>query len=283
MPCGGDVDVRRDDLRRAVEQLACGNGPPFHGNDGTPAVDRVGARLPRAGARHRVGAPEAQALLFDERLAPLRLAEEIRAGGEVEHHVDAAFRHQGARRHGRPEILADFDAEPESSDIEDEKRFVGWRRRELPPLVVFAVVRQGALADDARDLAAMDDGRRVVDGGAFRHRQADDGDERQVCRLRGEGLCRRVCRGEEFVAEEHVSARVARQAQFGEHDRSDAVFGGALGEPHELLRVRRWITQVEVRRRCGNSVESFHCSLFVNWGLRPAAGGANTKTAAAGH
>ena len=282
MPCGGDVDVRRDDLRRAVEQLACGNGPPFHGNDGTPAVDRVGARLPRAGARHRVGAPEAQALLFDERLAPLRLAEEIRAGGEVEHHVDAAFRHQGARRHGRPEILADFDAEPESSDIEDERRFVGWRRRELPPLVVFAVVRQGALADDARDLAAVDDGRRVVDSGAFRDRQADNGYERQVRRLRGEGLCRRVCRGEEFVAEEHVSARVASQAQFGEHDRGDAVFGGVLCEPHELLRVRRRIAQVEARRRGCNSVESFHSS-NLSTRVKACGDGANTKTAAAGH
>ena len=282
MPCGGDVDVRHDNLRRAVEQLACGNGPPFHGNDGTPAVDRVGARLPRAGARHRVGAPEAQALLFDERLAPLRLAEEIRAGGEVEHHVDAAFRHQGARRHGRPEILADFDAEPESSDIEDERRFVGWRRRELPPLVVFAVVRQGALADDARDLAAVDDGRRVVDSGAFRDRQADNGYERQVRRLRGEGLCRRVCRGEEFVAEEHVSARVASQAQFGEHDRGDAVFGGVLCEPHELLRVRRRIAQVEARRRGCNSVESFHSS-NLSTRVKACGDGANTKTAAAGH
>ena len=66
VPRGGDVDVRRDDLRRAVEQLARGDGPSFHGNDGTSAVDGVGTRLPRAGARHRVGAAEAQALLLDE-------------------------------------------------------------------------------------------------------------------------------------------------------------------------------------------------------------------------
>ena len=259
-PRGGDVDVRRDELRRAVEQLARGDGPSFHGDDGTSAVDRVGTRLARTGARHRVGAAEPQALLLDERLAPLRLAEEVRAGGEVEHHVDATFRHQGARRHGRPEILADFDAEPDRAGVEDGKRFVGWGRRELPPLVVFAVVRQRALADDARDLAAVDDGRRVVDGGAFRDRQADDGDERQVRRLRGEGLRRRKRRVEELVAEEHVAAGVARQAQFGEHDRGNAVLGGVLGEPHELLRVRRRIAQVEARRRGCDSVETFHDS-----------------------
>ena len=79
-------------------------------------------------------------------------------------------------------------------------------------------------------------------------------------------LRRRGRRIKKLVAEEHVAARVARQAQFGEHDRGDAVLRGVLCEPHEFLRVRRRITQMEVRRRCGNSVESFHCSLFSTEG-----------------
>ena len=220
-------------------------------------------------------------MLLDERLAPLRLAEEVRAGGEVKHHVDAAFRHQRTRRNGRPEIFAYLNAEPESSNVKDGKRFVGGRRRELPPLVVFAVIRQGALANNAHDLATMDDGRRVVDGGSFRDRQADDGDERQIHCFRGEGLRRRRCCGEKLVAEEHVAAGVARQAQLGKHDRGDAVFGGVLCEPHEFLRVRRRIAQMETWRRGCDSVESFHSS-NLSTRVKACGDGANTKTAAAG-
>ena len=136
------------------------------------------------------------------------------------------------------------------------------RRRELSALVVFAVVRQRALADDARDLAAVDDGRRVVDGGAFRDWQADDGDERQVRRLRGEGLRRRKRRVEEFVAEEHVAACVARQAQFGEHDRRDAVLGSLLGELRKFLRICLRIAKRQSRCSGCDSVESLHLYLF---------------------
>ena len=112
-----------------------------------------------------------------------------------------------------------------------------WAISELPPFVVFAVVRQGALADDSGDFTSVDYRGGVVDGRAFRHRQSDDGDERKARCFRGEdggGLRRGV---EQVVAEEQVAACVTCQAEFREDDCRHPVLGGRFGEAGELFRV----------------------------------------------
>ncbi len=108
---GVDVDDDLDQGRLAGEEPVVGRDASADRDHGAAAEDGVGARLAHAGAGHRVGAAEAEALLADHFAPPRGLAEVVGAGGKVEDDVDSARGGDGARGHGRPQVFADLDAE----------------------------------------------------------------------------------------------------------------------------------------------------------------------------
>ena len=77
----------------------------------------------------QVGAAEARALSRDEGAAVVGLRDELVAGREVEDDLRAAERERLRGLHGRPEVLADLDAEARRAGAlaacEDEARAGG--------------------------------------------------------------------------------------------------------------------------------------------------------------
>ena len=173
---------RLRELRRAREH-ACPRGRSAASGRRRPARPgrRRGCRTRRP---HRLS--RARWISIRSRSTPLPRV--VRRRGGVEDQRRAGQRLVGGRRAGRPDVLADRQAEPRVAELEHRAALADL---EVALLVEHAVVRQHRLAVDGLQLALGEHGERVVDVvGALREADQRD-DPLGLARELGDRLARR--------------------------------------------------------------------------------------------
>ena len=138
------------------------------------------------------------------------LARVVRGRGRVEDQHRAGERLVGGRRAGRPDVLADRQAEARAAEVEHRAALADL---EVALLVEHAVVREHGLAVDGLELAVGEHRERVVDVvGALR--EADERDDplglaRQLVDRLADGV-------EEVLLQQQVLGRIAADGELGE-------------------------------------------------------------------
>ena len=234
-----DVDVCRDPVgiptnRRSIPNARrFGQEHPVLGNQAVTAKDEVGGGFGGTGARISVGRDAPPRLSDDEPVAVFILADCFVARREVQQHVRASERLEGARRRRHPQVFADLDSHDDRSRFEqqidaewrlpsakiDRRPLVTPRRGEPAALVELLVVRNVLLRHDSEHLPVEQHRRRVVEAVLNDDRQSD---HHQLLPSASRcGQLQRLVNGgiKKRLLSEQVGARVARDAKFGkEHD-----------------------------------------------------------------
>ena len=161
------VEPRQREALRLGHQLAA------LGDQAVAVPGQIGGRLAEAGGAVELHGEVLRGRHAHEVLAVLPLADRDVRGREVREHGRAGERRQRARRHRRPEVLADVGVEDEAGEMRQDDQHVGAERdpapeqldgvrarrgRGLEPaqLVELAVVRQVRLRRDRDGAAAVE-------------------------------------------------------------------------------------------------------------------------------
>ena len=205
------------------------------------AEHHVLRRFGGAGPGVDVGGDGARTLQAHEVAPVVGLADEFRAGGEVEQDFRAAQGEAGTRRIRRPQVFAQLDAEGRLAEDEDlvraqreaARRRVDFQcdagaRCEPALLVELVVVGLGDLRHGAEDApATTDEG--AVQQAAVRHPPRGADDQRALVRAGGNGGQRLFGGAAQIVAEEQVLAGVAGDREFREEHDGGVRRGVAVG------------------------------------------------------
>ncbi len=191
------------------------------------------------------GAVVGLGLLLHELLAERILADGPGRGGHVEDEVELLLGHfgegilgvlAGAAHLVGPDVLADGEGDLGAADLEGRGARGGL---EIAGLVEDVVSGEQGLERDVGDLAAFEEGRRIIErlsfGGEVLFHEADQrGDVLDLGRQLAEG-------GDVLIDErgtvEEVARRVAREAQLGEDDERGAELLGAADVLQDLVDV----------------------------------------------
>ena len=178
-------------------------------------------------ARHLIDVEQRQAALLDARHGQRQPLVALVAleGRAVDHQQQlGAALLQRLGGVGRPHVLADHEAETHAAEGDRARRRTGG---EDALLVEDAVIRQIAFEAQSRDLAAIEQRRRVVALAVLQPGRADD-DGGAARRLAGEIAHGRLAGGDESGLQHEVLGRIPRDAELGCHDEIGA-------EPRPLL------------------------------------------------
>ena len=275
-----EVHIGHDELFVGREALRLAQDPSVLGDQGVSGEDQVGRGFAEARRAIDVGRERPCRLLGDELPQVAVLADDLGRGREVEDHLRAARREERRGRNGGPEVLADLDAELRAVHLEGEIRaevrrlarhvdpFAGdtGSRGEPAGFVELGVAGNDALGNDAQHASLREDRGAVVERRAVAQRETGDERERKFARRADEPSERFVRGVEQRGLQQQVAARVARDAEFGEHRDLDAPLRGLFGQSGHALRIVVAVADAEMRdgRRDLQESESIHriCSVF---------------------
>ena len=184
-----DVNIRRHQVIVRKIPLAFPDDRATGGNHAMPGKHKVGGRFAHARRNVHIPALAARALLADELLAVLALAQQLIAGGQVQDDFRAFNGQHRARRQRRPQILAQLDAEAHAvlhfkycltADIcfqpRNGDRCIPARITRLKPalLIEFAVIGQERFRHRTDDFAFVQHHRAVIQCALNFQRRTDD-------------------------------------------------------------------------------------------------------------
>ena len=242
------VHVGHDQLAVAAEALALREHGRVLGDEEVAAEDDVGRGLVDAGVGIDVGGDGAARLHLHQLAAVFRLAHEVVRRRGAQQHGGPRHGVEAARRHGRPEVLADLHPQAHARlrlEREQQARAEGRRRprqhhlaaggfsrrREPALLVVLLVARQVGLRDDTQQPAGLDDRGRIEESPLERHGQPGHDHHRHLRRRAHQaGQLALGAADERLQAEEEVAGRVPRERQLGQQEDLHAE---AVRPPHE--------------------------------------------------
>lgn len=115
-----DVHVGHDKLRAAGPAAVFSKHRAVLGHEELCVEDKVGGALSEARGGIDIGAETACALAPDEVAEVSELADQVVAGAEIHHHFRPGEGRARRRRHGSPQVLADFRADEHSGGKPDE-------------------------------------------------------------------------------------------------------------------------------------------------------------------
>ena len=127
-----EVEIGQDRRRVARETRGFGEQHAILVDHRLAVPGEVGAGLARPGRRVEIGRDAARRMHLAKRVAIGRLADGDVARREVQQHRRPGQRRGGGRRHGRPSVLTDLDADDEVGQVLRPQQDVGAKRRLLP-------------------------------------------------------------------------------------------------------------------------------------------------------
>ena len=195
----------------------------------------------------------------------VRLADNDVRRRQVEQDRSAGKRSHGPRRIGRPEILADFYSEGETGQIACCENQVGAERHFLPAaangqtdavaamgkpalLVIFAVIGQIALGDDAQQFAPRNDQRTVVDASTAPQGGAEHQHGCKIPRCLDDRGDLRLDRVEQGHLQMQIVDGIGRKREFGIEQHVDMLRVGLAGSLQNASRIIRDIRRAHLGR-----------------------------------
>ena len=261
----GQIDVGDDDLRVRREARRFDKRDAVLIDRALAVPGEIGRRFARAGRRIEIGGKAAPRMRLAEKFAIIRLADDDVARRQIRDDGRARQSSMGRRRNRNPDILADFDGQPEigkiarlEDQIDAERRFeTGKRDRllhdldaggEMPPFVELTIIRQIGFRHDAEQRAAMDHQRAIVEPRAPAHRRPDDNDRHQRAGCLQEMNSRLLDGGQKRILMQQIVDRIGRQREFGKDDQPGAARIGVAAHGGDRLDVEGRIGDAHARR-----------------------------------
>ena len=208
---------------------------------------QIGRALARTRGRIEIGRGRAHRLRRGQQRPLARLADDDVRGGEVAQHQCPGERARGRGRGRRPEILARLHVKDEVGDIAGGEDQVGAEGRALARdvdaeagqtqparepalLIIFAVIGQEDLGDDAEDAAPRDRERAIIDAPVAPQRRADQQHRLELRAGLHDRRDPRLSRIEQRVLQMQIVDGVAGDIELGKDQQVRAGFVAGFGQ-----------------------------------------------------